>query len=155
MIETVIIARPTQSDALFCQMVGRGLRLSPGKEALTLVDCVGVSKKAPVNVGDLFGLNMKVVPKEKRNRLQGIKITEMETKIETILDGPDSWINTEVRVKLFRDENNVDLREINFVPMGNNSLVLSLGDGKAIEFPKPMPLVRLRQSWRKRKIIKL
>lgn len=78
-------------------------------------------KKAPVNVGDLFGLNMKVVPKEKRNRLQGIKITEMETKIETILDGPDSWINTEVRVKLFRDENNVDLREINFVPMGNNN----------------------------------
>lgn len=136
LIETVIIARPTQSDALFCQMVGRGLRLSPGKEALTLVDCVGVSKKAPVNVGDLFGLNMKVVPKEKRNRLQGIKITEMETKIETILDGPDSWINTEVRVKLFRDENNVDLREINFVPMGNNSLVLSLGDGKAIRIPE-------------------
>ena len=60
----------------------------------------------------------------------------METKIETILDGPDSWINTEVRVKLFRDENNVDLREINFVPMGNNNLVLSLGDGKAIRVPE-------------------
>lgn len=136
-------------------MVGRGLRLSPGKEALTLVDCVGVSKKAPVNVGDLFGLNMKVVPKEKRNRLQGIKITEMETKIETILDGPDSWINTEVRVKLFRDENNVDLREINFVPMGNNSLVLSLGDGKAIRIPETDALGKTQAILEKRKIIKL
>lgn len=136
LIETVILARPTQSDALFCQMVGRGLRLSPGKEALTLVDCVGVSKKAPVNVGDLFGLNMKVVPKAKRERLQGVKITDMETTIETILDGPDSWINTETRVKLFSDENNVDLHDINFVPMGDNSLVLSLGNGKVIRIPR-------------------
>lgn len=135
LIETVVLARPTQSDALFCQMVGRGMRLSPGKESLILVDCVGVSKKAPVNVGDLFGLNMRVVPKQKRKKLQGVKITEMESVIETILDGPDSWINTETRVKLFSDENEVSLHNINFVPMGDNSLILSLGNGKTIRIP--------------------
>ena len=132
LIETVILARPTQSDALFCQMVGRGLRPSPGKEALTLIDCVGVSKKAPVNVGNLFGLNMSLVPKKKKNRLQGVKITDMETVIENILDGPDSWINTETRVRLFADENEVNLHNINFIPMGDNSLVLSLGKGRII-----------------------
>lgn len=45
-VETVIIARPTQSDGLYTQMVGRGLRLYPGKECLTLIDCVGVTGKA-------------------------------------------------------------------------------------------------------------
>mgnify|MGYP004617969775 CR=1 FL=1 len=136
LIETVVLARPTQSEALFCQMVGRGLRPAPGKESLTLIDCVGVSKKAPANIGNLFGLNMKVVPKKKQNRLQGVRITEMENTIEAILDGPDSWINTETRVKLFCDENSVDLRDVNFVPMGNNSLVLSLGTGKTIYIPE-------------------
>ena len=33
LVETVIMARPTQSDALYTQMVGRGLRLSPGKKS--------------------------------------------------------------------------------------------------------------------------
>ena len=42
-VETVILARPTQSEALYTQMVGRGLRLYPGKEKLTLIVCVGSS----------------------------------------------------------------------------------------------------------------
>ena len=33
-VETVIVARPTQSESLYAQMVGRGLRLYPGKERL-------------------------------------------------------------------------------------------------------------------------
>jgi len=37
-IEAVLMARPTQSGILFQQMIGRGTRLSPGKEALTIVD---------------------------------------------------------------------------------------------------------------------
>ena len=43
LVETVIIARPTQSDSLYAQMVGRGLRLHPDKDKLTLMDCVGVT----------------------------------------------------------------------------------------------------------------
>ena len=42
-VETVIVARPTQSEALYAQMVGRGLRLYPGKDKLTLIDCVGIT----------------------------------------------------------------------------------------------------------------
>lgn len=49
-VETVIIARPTQSESLYAQMVGRGLRLYPGKEKLTLIDCVGVTGKANLSV---------------------------------------------------------------------------------------------------------
>lgn len=45
-VETVIVARPTQSESLYAQMVGRGLRLYPGKQRLELIDCVGITGKA-------------------------------------------------------------------------------------------------------------
>lgn len=44
-IECVILLRPTQSLALYIQQVGRGLRVWPGKEYLTILDHVGSTKK--------------------------------------------------------------------------------------------------------------
>lgn len=44
-IEAVLLVRPTQSQALFAQMVGRGLRLWPGKTECLLLDCVGNSDR--------------------------------------------------------------------------------------------------------------
>lgn len=126
LIETVIMARPTQNQSLYTQAIGRGLRPYPGKEALTFIDCVGVSKKKPVNVGHLFGLNIDVVPPKKKKRLQGVRITEMEEVIKDALDGPDSWIDTVRRVKLFKEDMEVDLRDVNFTPMEDDSLLLSL-----------------------------
>lgn len=40
-IECVLLARPTKSIALLVQMIGRALRLSPGKEKATIVDVCG------------------------------------------------------------------------------------------------------------------
>lgn len=37
-VDCVIVLRPTKSRALYCQMVGRGTRLSPGKEDLLILD---------------------------------------------------------------------------------------------------------------------
>lgn len=42
-IECVAMARPTQSRALYTQMVGRGTRLSPGKTDVLVLDFVGNS----------------------------------------------------------------------------------------------------------------
>ena len=39
-IDTVLFLRPTESLTIFLQQLGRGLRLSPGKEALTVLDFV-------------------------------------------------------------------------------------------------------------------
>lgn len=41
----VVIARPTKSRALFCQMVGRGTRLAPGKTDCLILDFVGNATK--------------------------------------------------------------------------------------------------------------
>lgn len=40
-LDTIIIARPTMSLALYMQMVGRGIRVSEGKEYCALVDMCG------------------------------------------------------------------------------------------------------------------
>jgi superfamily II DNA or RNA helicase len=37
-VETIIVARPVESDTLFTQMVGRGARMREGKENFTLID---------------------------------------------------------------------------------------------------------------------
>jgi|GEM_PF-6348753 len=37
-VETIIVARPVESDTLFTQMVGRGARPAQGKESFTLID---------------------------------------------------------------------------------------------------------------------
>ena len=44
MIETVLIARPVAPTnvGLYAQMVGRGLRLYPGKTSCMVIDCVGI-----------------------------------------------------------------------------------------------------------------
>lgn len=40
-IDTVLLLRPTESKILFIQQIGRGLRLSPGKQKLAILDFVG------------------------------------------------------------------------------------------------------------------
>ena len=40
-IDTVLMLRPTQSATIFLQQLGRGLRRSPGKSVLTVLDFVG------------------------------------------------------------------------------------------------------------------
>lgn len=40
MVDTLLLLRPTQSPVLFQQQIGRGLRLSPGKESCLILDFV-------------------------------------------------------------------------------------------------------------------
>jgi len=44
-LDTIIVARPTMSLALFVQMVGRGIRLADGKDHCTVVDMCGNLKR--------------------------------------------------------------------------------------------------------------
>lgn len=54
--EGVVLARPTQSQSLFIQILGRALRLYPGKTEALVIDCVGNSlKHQPVQLASLSG----------------------------------------------------------------------------------------------------
>lgn len=44
-LDCVILGRPTQSVALYYQMVGRGIRIAPGKEKVRIIDICGNVKR--------------------------------------------------------------------------------------------------------------
>ncbi|KAJ2846616.1 DEAD DEAH box helicase [Coemansia brasiliensis] len=62
-IDCVIMARPTRSPVLFQQMLGRGMRLHPGKSDCLIVDFVDSFKHdaAQVTVPTLLGLDPSLV----------------------------------------------------------------------------------------------
>ena len=134
LIETVIMARPTHNQSLYCQAVGRGLRPYPGKEFLNLIDCVGASKMSICSAPTLFGLNCEIIPKKKQKRIKG-KLSEMENVFKQILSGPDSWINNIERVSLFEEDNGVNALKLNCVPMEDNALHIPIGNNKTIIIP--------------------
>lgn len=136
-VETVIIARPTQSESLYAQMVGRGLRPYPGKEKLMLVDCVGVTGKASLcTAPSLLGLDMENVPARKAGDIQG-DLFELPLKIEAASDTPESWIKNIHIVDLWAQEQKYQLHDINFFKMPDGSLVCSLADRQSIVIPCP------------------
>lgn len=55
-IDLVILNRPTKSKGLMMQMIGRGLRLHPGKDHTAIVDLVGTVPAGMVTAPSLLGL---------------------------------------------------------------------------------------------------
>ncbi|KAF2101908.1 P-loop containing nucleoside triphosphate hydrolase protein [Rhizodiscina lignyota] len=56
-IDCVLLARPTKSQNLLIQMIGRGVRQSPGKKDCLVIDMVSTLKTGIVTTPTLFGLN--------------------------------------------------------------------------------------------------
>lgn len=56
-IEAIILARPTKSQLLYTQIVGRGTRLHPGKDRCIIIDLAdATSGKKPMGLPTLMGL---------------------------------------------------------------------------------------------------
>jgi superfamily II DNA or RNA helicase len=58
-IQNVIVCRPTKSDSLYLQMVGRGLRLHPGKTDCLIMDFAPRGDRDIIMAGDLLGVPRK------------------------------------------------------------------------------------------------
>lgn len=135
-VETVIIARPTQSEALYAQMVGRGLRLYPGKERLNLIDCVGVSRKASIcTAPSLLGIDMDGVPARKANDVQGM-LFDLPAIAMAAADCPESWIRNVEIVDLWAKGQQYVTHDVAWFKMPDGSLVLSLPDRKMVIPPQ-------------------
>lgn len=145
-VETVIIARPTQSEALYAQMVGRGLRLYPGKEKLILVDCVGVTGKANLcTAPSLLGLDMANVPARKAQEIEG-DLFELPKLISSASDTPESWIRNVKTVNLWAKEQKYNLHDVNFFKMPDGSLVCSVIGTGPLVIPCPDSLGQVRMK---------
>lgn len=128
LVETVIIARPTQSNSLYAQMVGRGLRLHPDKDKLNLIDCVGITGTVELcTAPSLLGIDLSNVPKSRQRDLQG-NLFDLPDKIVQASDTPQSWIRNVEIVNLWAKEQSYNLHNINFFKMPDGSLSLSLPD---------------------------
>lgn len=139
-VETVIVARPTQSESLYAQMVGRGLRLYPGKEQLVLIDCVGITGKASLcTAPSLLGLDLSNIPARKATEIQG-DLFDLPLKIAAAGDCPESWIRNVEIVDLWAQEQKYNTHDINFFKMPDGEMVVSLTDGKSLTIPCPNSL---------------
>ncbi|EHL02943.1 P-loop containing nucleoside triphosphate hydrolase [Glarea lozoyensis ATCC 20868] len=63
-IDCVLMARPTKSRNLLVQMIGRGMRLHPGKENCHIIDMVASLSTGIISTPTLFGLDPKEIVEE-------------------------------------------------------------------------------------------
>lgn len=79
-IDCVVLARPTKSRNLLVQMIGRGMRLFPGKEDCHVIDMIGSVTKGIVTTPTLYGLD----PDDVVHRVSPEKMKDMaeEKKLE-------------------------------------------------------------------------
>lgn len=140
LIETVIIARPTKSESLYAQMVGRGLRLYPGKEKLTLLDCVGVTgKNSLCTAPSLLGIDMSSIPKNRQDQVVG-DLFDLPARAIAASDCPQSWIQNTQIVDLWAQEQHYNLHDVAWFRLPDGSMVLSLADGEMLKIAAPDPL---------------
>jgi hypothetical protein len=124
LVETIIIARPTKNSALYTQMIGRGLRLYPGKEYLTLLDCVGASGKNDIcTAPDLFGIKITKKQYESITKQdEGIMLTEIEPEMNKHY----AWKINATEINLFEKEKNVSTCGVNYTKLPSGGFLLSL-----------------------------
>ncbi|RYP90357.1 hypothetical protein DL770_003504 [Monosporascus sp. CRB-9-2] len=73
-IDCVVLARPTRSRNLLVQMIGRGMRLHPGKINCHVIDMVSSLATGIVTTPTLFGLDPSEIVKEASvGEMQGLK----------------------------------------------------------------------------------
>jgi len=79
-VEAIILARPTRSNLLYTQIVGRGTRLYEGKPHCTIIDIADATKgKKPIGLPSLLGLPPDF-------DLQGQSLTEVAKKYKELED---------------------------------------------------------------------
>ena len=132
LVETVIIARPTQNSSLYTQMVGRGLRLYPGKEKLTLIDLVGTTGKCNLcTAPSLLGIDLENIPSSRRDEIQG-DLFDLPELIQKIVDTPESWIRNIEYVNLWAKGQAYNTHNVNWFKMPNGDLVCTLKGSRLI-----------------------
>jgi ATP-dependent helicase IRC3 len=139
-VEGIILARPTKSTLLYTQMIGRGTRLHPGKENVTIVDIVDATREHSLTtLPSLFELSDQF-------DLEGHTTDEVKTAMEWTGENRP-WVPIEqatslsdlkyrcTRINLFDLETPGDLAtyaEYAWVSLGKAGFRLGLTVGQAI-----------------------
>jgi superfamily II DNA or RNA helicase len=133
-IDTVLFLRPTESLTVFLQQLGRGLRLSEGKDCLTVLDFVGNSRPEydfESKFRALIGKTTTSVQKEIEDDFPHLPlgcsiVLEKKTK-ETILENIRKATSINVnqlitKIRNFQHQTNLSLTLNNFIGLNHISI---------------------------------
>lgn len=110
-----------------CQMVGRGLRLSEGKEKLTLIDCVGASDLPLCTAPTLVGIDYKEKEKKEKELIEA-DLFDLPAIIGKIENTPDNWKINYKLVNLWAKKQGYQLHNVNWFKHSDNSFSISIKD---------------------------
>ena len=133
MAEVCVVGRPTRNKGLFIQMVGRVLRLWPGKDSALILDVVGATERnSLLGSVDLFGEEGLIVETDDPDaELDDLTMIENEADEELVGDGDEPlWIYGEteaVVVDLFHGSKSMWLKTYGgtwFIPAGQDRYIV-------------------------------
>lgn len=125
----IVIARPTKSAGLYCQMVGRGLRLHEGKRDALVLDVMGASTRHKLaSIVDLTGRDLAAL-KEDQSLLDAAEgaVREQEAKEKRAalakLEFEDIDLFNNSRARWLRTDSGAW-----FIPLGNDMFLFLVRD---------------------------
>lgn len=84
-VDCIIVARPTRSQALYVQMVGRGTRRHPDKTDCLVLDVAGASEvHSLVTLPSLFGLDVKARKRMERDGIGAAAVLAEQMEAELL-----------------------------------------------------------------------
>lgn len=127
MTETVLLARPvaTTNVGLYAQMVGRGLRLHPGKSACKIIDCVGISRMPICTAATLIG-EEPLAPKPKKEQVEKLPEETEPIKVLTGADIPDTWIQNQKEVDVMALGEGVTTHDVAWITLKDGGYILPI-----------------------------
>lgn len=156
-IDCVLLARPTRSRNLLVQMIGRGMRLHPGKKNCHIIDMVATLSTGIVTTPTLFGLDPSELideanpddMKSLKERKEDEEKRKKEAEAVVAKDAPTS-ASSSIRTVSFTDYDSVydliedtsgerHIRSIStsaWVCVGADKYVLSSSNGSYIKIEK-------------------
>jgi len=128
MASVVVIARPTTHAGLYVQMVGRALRLWPGKDSALVLDVTGASQRHSLDGEiDLFGESDRDEDEEVNEDEEVLELPDDAVGMRDVLDEYVDGELEAVEVDLFRGSQSAWLRTragVWFLPAGERYIAL-------------------------------
>lgn len=153
----IVVARPTKSPGLYCQMVGRGLRLHEGKRDALVLDVMGASTQHKLaSIVDLTTQEIGAVPEDRPLREAAEEFRAEETRRQAVLQlqfeetdlfgrSSTAWLRTEAGTWF------IPLRQQTFLylvrdPGGRTYRVRRWDESEGVRPPNPDPAMPLAEA---------
>lgn len=118
-VDCVVVLRPTRSQLLYQQMVGRGTRICKGKTELLLLDFLWLSAKydicGPASLLNGTGENDEEINQKIRESANGMDLFDAESEVINAKEAREESLEAEIDENRYRQKEEVWLTDENMV----------------------------------------